>query len=52
MVAKLTFQKLCLYDLAESGIAVPVLLMSGDRQSEFKAKLDQAVASISGSGKR
>ena len=40
MVEKLTFQKLYLYDLAEPGITVPVLLMSGERQTEFKAKLD------------
>jgi hypothetical protein len=40
MVEKPTFRKLYLYELAEAGIAVPVLLMSGDRQTEFKAKLD------------
>lgn len=40
IVEKLTFRKLYLYDLAELGIAVPVLLTSGSRQTELKAKLD------------
>jgi hypothetical protein len=33
MVEKLTFRKVYLYELAEAGIAVPVLLMSRGRQT-------------------
>jgi hypothetical protein len=40
MLEKLTFRKLYVYDIAEPGIGVPVRLMSGERQTEFKAKLD------------
>jgi hypothetical protein len=39
-VESLTFRKSYPYDLRKPGITVPVLLASGGRQAEFKARVD------------